>query len=1007
MASKRSIAPVFIALLFAFNALAQSIPPERPRARPPSELTGWADWEKAAEIFSKIKVPPAPPLSPDEAMKTFEVAPGFRLELVAAEPMVANPIFIEFDPDGRIWAVEYRGYMRDIDGNGEGDPICRVVVLEDLNEDGRADKSTVFLDGLVMPRTLAFVEGGVLVVEPPRLWYCQDTNGDLKCDSKTEVGRYGIAGNPQHTANGLAYGIDNWLHSADWDKRHRFRSGKLEEELVIQRGQFGVTFDELGRFATCRESSPLDLDVIPEHYVRRNPALRRAAQSGRDRALYGVGVEVGRRANICFPIRPTPAITLGANELREDGTLRTYTIIAGTGIYLGDQFPEDAYGNAFVPEAGGHLIGRLCLSTDLPPKASRYYPDGQELLASTDERFRPMSMRTGPDGALYFADMYHGIIEHIIFMAPYIANQIKERNLATGLDMGRIYRIVSTEKPINRKHPRLSAASSAELVEQLGVTNNWRRLTAQQLLVERRDPAALPLLRETVRSGRNHLSRMHALWTLDGLEALDPELVVHALRDPHEFVRATAIRLTKPSKDFAKLFPARDESQLVRLQTLLSVGGVGLSTAEELMHDLLLANENPLFITATLTGLANRETAFLERILRDERWKSASEHRRRFLVELAQTIYAGRNADAISSLLDTAYQQSDATAWRRAALLDGFLATAPADLSSVRPIALAKEPKLVGELLKDNDRKTRDRGYRLSELLTWPGHPQRDQTTVEDLGPVDRERFAKGATLYTQLCAPCHQPHGGGLANVGPPLDRSEWVRGPAERLVKIVLHGIFGPLEVTGQKWNHHMPAFGPALAEDESIAAVLTYIRRAWENSAPPVQADLVAKVRAETAGRELAWTTSELLDASTNAHEPQVLKADEHGAFVLHARKAVCHGVRLAYRPSLDIVAPWRNENDVALWRVHVQSTAGYEVFITLAADKASAGDQFVIETERSRVTGTVRATGSYDSFEEQRVGSLKLYAGTNRVLLRPAGKLKAELADVRALRLRPLR
>jgi len=222
-----------------------STPAERPRVRPPSELTGWADWEGAGDLLRRIKVPPAPALEPVDALKTFRLAPGYRIELVAAEPMVQSPIFFEFDPDGRIWVVEYQGYMRDLQGRGEGDPICRVVVLEDTNADGRADSSTVFLDGLVMPRSLSFVDGGVLVAEPPNLWLCRDTNGDLRCDEKVRVGTYGTAGNPQHAANGLRYGIDNWLHSADMPLRHRFASGRLTEQPTIHRGQFGVTFDDL------------------------------------------------------------------------------------------------------------------------------------------------------------------------------------------------------------------------------------------------------------------------------------------------------------------------------------------------------------------------------------------------------------------------------------------------------------------------------------------------------------------------------------------------------------------------------------------------------------------------------------------------------------------------------------------------------------------------------------------------------------------------------------------
>ncbi len=192
---KGLIPHALLAFSVASPVLAQtgSVPGERPAIRPPSALHGWADWDRGKKIFEKIKVPPAPPLSPQQELATFRMAPGYRVELVASEPMVANPIFFEFDPDGRIWALEYRGYMRDLQGRGEGDPICRLVVLEDTDEDGKADRSTVYLDKLVMPRSFAFVEGGVLLAEPPHLWFCRDTNGDLRCDEKKKVGNYGWA----------------------------------------------------------------------------------------------------------------------------------------------------------------------------------------------------------------------------------------------------------------------------------------------------------------------------------------------------------------------------------------------------------------------------------------------------------------------------------------------------------------------------------------------------------------------------------------------------------------------------------------------------------------------------------------------------------------------------------------------------------------------------------------------------------------------------------------------
>ncbi|MDF1810570.1 MAG: sulfatase-like hydrolase/transferase, partial [Verrucomicrobiales bacterium] len=165
--------------------------PVGPRVRPASAIASIADWEKGEDMLKRINVPPAPVLAPKEALKSFRVAPGYRVELFAAEPMVQKPIFFEFDPDGRCWVVEFQGYMRDVKGSNENDPICRVVVLEDTDADGRADKSTVYLDKLVMPRSFGFVKGGVLLQEPPHLWFCEDTDGDLNADNRRKVGTMG------------------------------------------------------------------------------------------------------------------------------------------------------------------------------------------------------------------------------------------------------------------------------------------------------------------------------------------------------------------------------------------------------------------------------------------------------------------------------------------------------------------------------------------------------------------------------------------------------------------------------------------------------------------------------------------------------------------------------------------------------------------------------------------------------------------------------------------------
>src|SRR5438874_6752338 len=197
---------------------------------------------------ARENIPPAPALTPEQALKTFKLQPGFRIELVASEPLVEAPIAISFDPDGRLWVLEMRGFMPNVDGAGERDIPGRVVLLEDTDNDGRMDKSTVFLDNLIMPRALAAVNGGVLVAEPPKLWFCRDTDGDGKCDQKIEVASdYGDPKNPEHTANGLVWDIDNCIYSLYHPSRYRLSNGKFIRESDINRAQWGLAHDDFGR----------------------------------------------------------------------------------------------------------------------------------------------------------------------------------------------------------------------------------------------------------------------------------------------------------------------------------------------------------------------------------------------------------------------------------------------------------------------------------------------------------------------------------------------------------------------------------------------------------------------------------------------------------------------------------------------------------------------------------------------------------------------------------------
>lgn len=985
-----------IALGLAFLASvasADSIPKERPRIRPPSALTGWADWEKGHELLKKLNVPPAPVRSAEEEMKSFKLAPGYRVELVACEPMVQKPIFFEFDPQGRLWCLEYQGYMRDLAGSNEGDPICRFVVLEDTDHDGRMDKQTVYLDKLVMPRSFAFVKGGILLQEPPKLWFCEDTDGDLKCDKRTEVGTMGVPGNPQHTANGLRYGIDNWLHCSDWEKDYQWKDGKLIERDTIHRGQFGQTFDETGRFFSCYENKALHADLIPAELLANKPLPR-------DLLSQVVNVSVCGNAQEVFPIRVTPAVTLGALELRDDGRLRTYTIVSGICCYDGHQFPDDARGNMFIPESGGHLIGRLKLKDGIVPEASRFYPPEQEFIASTDERFRPVNARVGPDGALYVADLYHGIIEHVIFMVPWLTEQIKARHLDQGQDMGRIWRIVSTEKPLSREPVDLRAMKLDELVKLLDHPNGWHRITAQRLLIERGAYDEVRFFKPTTALGK-----VHRLWALDGFGPVNVNYLSDALKDTDERVREAALRVretTGTMTDEAITMRTSDPSARVRLAAILcrhggETGLVNLNVA---------VTDEPAILTAALVGIVASWEHDLRRCV-EGKWvtdkptgRTASPCRiskadnDRLIVLLTRCILAEARPERLRVLVTLA----DGNVTVRQALID----------HAKKPIALESEPAFVMKLMHSTDAAKRDLGFRLASVLTWPGAKNSSAFVSAEaeatLSPTQLKQLDDGQRIYQQVCAACHQPHGMGAANLAPPLAGSDWVAGPPERIARVVLHGLYGPVQVSGMTFNLVMPGIGMSGAvNDDQIAAALSYVRRAWGNNASLVEPSLIAKVREETKGRTLPWTAAELLNVKSD-RKIEAIKADENGSFTLPASKATTYGEKLAYRPALDVLAPWRVANDVAEWHVEVAREADYEVTVTLAADDASAGDKFALEAETSRSIGTVISSGDYEHFVEAPAGRIHLKAGINRLLLKAEGPLKQELADVRAVKLK---
>jgi glucose/arabinose dehydrogenase/mono/diheme cytochrome c family protein len=804
--------------------------------------------EKQAPPPEHLKAPPAPALSPEAALKTLRVAPGFRAEIVASDPILFDPVAMSIGPDGRMWVVEMRAYMPNVDGVGEDAPIGTIAVLEDTNGDGRMDKRTEFAGGLMLPRALALVGDGVLVAEPPNLWFMRDTNGDGKADDKQLVANdYGNPSNPEHSANGLLWGLDNWIYNANHTTRFRYTRGKWQREPTLFRGQWGIAQDDLGQLYFNNNSVALYTDVMPAEYLLRNRNLPNPR---------GANVQLASADEISvWPARVTPGVNRGYRILREDGTLPVLTAASGPAIYRGSLFPKSFYGDAFICEPAGNLVKRLVLEErDGVPRVRNAYERG-EFLASTDERFRPVNLYNGPDGSLYVVDMYRGVIQHRIFLTTYLRNQIKERGLEAPLGMGRVYRIVP-ETAQRGTSPQLSKANPQQLVQALNHANAWVRETAQRLLVERMDASTAPALRRLVTTAPSAATRVHALWTLDGINSLDWPTATAALRDAEPRVAATGIRVSErflashPERTVtAMLERARWNEPAVVRQTALSLGAAPASHADAALREIAQNNgKDPYVADAIVSSIAGREYSFISTLMAPEVPPSAIGNASAVLAVAAATVLQSGQVEQTETVLAW-LTQANTPAWMKTTLLDAVDRLIPrADDGARRMAFLATEPRSLRQYASSGAPEA-PRATELLKHLRWRGATVDTAALLAKLTPEQRALYDKGRSAFA-VCAACHQPEGQGMKGLAPALAGSMWVNGSAQALIRIVLNGKVDQLA---------MPALGTL--DDATIAAILTYVRSSWGNDAAPVSPSMVESVRSLVSHRDEPWSDEEL--------------------------------------------------------------------------------------------------------------------------------------------------
>ena len=805
----------------------------------------------------------SPVHTPAEELSTFELSPGLQIQLVAAEPMVQDPVVITFDPDGRLWVVEMRGYMPDINGKGEKEPVGRVSVLEDTNYDGRMDVSKIYIDSLIMPRAIALVPGGALVAENESLWLTQDLNGDLQADTKTLLdSAYAGGPSPEHSGNGLLRNIDNWYYNARSRFRYHLIDGKWERDSTEFRGQWGISQDDRGRLYYNYNWSQLHADLVPPNYLARNK--NHTPTTGIDH-----GLTIDRRV---YPIRPNPAVNRGyiPGTLNKDGRLLEFTAACSPFFYRGNALPKEYYGNVFVCEPAGNLVKRnIVEEKDLMLTAHDPTP-GKEFLASTDERFRPVHLATGPDGALYVADMYRGLIEYGAYVTPYLREQTIKRKLDQPINRGRIWRIVSDDWTPSRPK-KLSGMSSEELITILSHPDGWYRDMAQRLLVERGDKNIRKALNDLALKSDNPLGRLHALWTMEGLNITTPDLLFHLMRDRNSLVSTTAVRLLEPiasknenvriklGEELLKIWKDASIEQI--LQITLLANTLDQKRSLELLEGIAQRFDTSALIRdAILSSLQNQEFAFLQRLWKSSSWQTHEPAREIFLEMLTTSIVRKRDPTELTSLLSM-LDVKDSFGWKEKTVLTGI--SIQGKNTQTKPIRLRSAPLIV---TRQDIKVERPLLASLNAMFEWPGHVA-DNSNVQVksvLNESEQKQFVLGRQHYLTTCAGCHGTDGGGINRFAPPLIGSDWVLGNKKRLVLLVLHGIEGPMEVNGKLYD--VPQILPVMPahstlDDRSISAILTYIRNEWGHAAGAVSGGLVGKTRHTSQGRVAPWTAAEL--------------------------------------------------------------------------------------------------------------------------------------------------
>jgi putative membrane-bound dehydrogenase-like protein len=532
----------------------------------------------------------------------FEIHPDFKLELVAVEPLVFDPVDMEFDENGDAYVLEMPGYPLE-------DEQSRLILLEDENGDGSFDKRTVFADGLNLASSFLPYRGGFLVAAPPHLLFIKDTDGDQQADQRDILMDGFSEGNLQHNYNGLTYGLDDWIYCANGgnsgapffvsqpeqkmdirndDFRFNLAASKMER-IGRSSGGFELAVDHWGRIFETHNLYHVSHLVFESRYIAGIPVSARHSLS----KIYD------HEENLLSRLYPIGEQETRVNHPEQSGY---FSGSCGITFYGGGAFPEGFNDNLFVADVVLNLVHLDVLSPDGSSFKTSRKRDQVEFLASTDRSFRPVNMTTGPDGALYLMDMYREVIEH----PEWIPDDMEAKmDLNAGKDKGRIYRIVPRKNWQAPAALAFEAADEASLVQALTNPNQWTRLTAHRLLMEKANESSVPLLEKMLAENNHPYAQLHGLWILDGLGNLNDDALLKGLHHPHGGVRENALKMAEkrfhqnPALAQTALELTRDPNDRVSMQAWLS-----LSTLDEKQF----AVHQPAMAEALVQRLSSRKT---------------------------------------------------------------------------------------------------------------------------------------------------------------------------------------------------------------------------------------------------------------------------------------------------------------------------------------------------------------------------------------------------------------